>query len=68
MNFDADMVRDETDDALAIGGGQQLAGVADAFAQPIEPQPPVRIQHHLDNGRSSSQVEIDGPTRLRLSW
>lgn len=41
MSFETDMMRDQADDAFAVRGGQQRAGVADAFAEPIEPQPPI---------------------------
>ena len=37
MDLDADMVRDQADDALAVRRGQRHAGVADAFAEPIDP-------------------------------
>jgi hypothetical protein len=50
MNLDADMMRDQADDALAVSGGQRHAGVADALAEPVDPQPSVRVQHHLDHG------------------
>ena len=50
MNLDADMVRNQADDALAIGSAQQLACIADAFAEPIEPKAAVWVQHHFDDG------------------
>ncbi len=50
VNLDADMMRDQADDALAIGSAQQFARVADTFAEPIEPKPAVRVQHHFYDG------------------
>ncbi len=37
MDFDADMVRDQANDALAVGGAQQFAGVAYTHTKPIDP-------------------------------
>ena len=50
VNLDANMVRHQTDDALAIRRAERHAGVGNPFAQPIDPQPAVRVQHHLDHG------------------
>ncbi|SCW33578.1 hypothetical protein SAMN02927924_00011 [Sphingobium faniae] len=50
MDLDADMMRDQANDALAVRGGQRHAGVADPFAEPIDPQAAVRVQHDLDHG------------------
>jgi hypothetical protein len=51
MDFCADMVRDQTDDALAVSGGELYACVGEAIAQPVDPKTSVRIEHDLDNGR-----------------
>ena len=46
----ADMVGDQAHDALAIGGRQDFAGVGQSFGEPVDPDAPVRVQHHLDDG------------------
>ena len=51
MDLRPDMMRDKTDDALAIGGRQHRACVAQPIGQPVNPEPPVRVQHHLDDAR-----------------
>ena len=50
MRLGADMVRDEADDALAIGEGEALPGIREAFRETVDPQPAIGIQHHLDDG------------------
>ena len=45
------IVRDEPHDALAVGGGETLAGFGKARRQPVDPELAVRVQHHLDDGR-----------------
>ncbi len=37
VNLDADVVRDQAHDALAIGGGERFASVGDTFAESVEP-------------------------------
>jgi hypothetical protein len=32
------------------GGSQPFAAIRDAFAEPVDPQPPVGIEHHFDDG------------------
>src|SRR3546814_8140140 len=51
MNFGADMMRDEADDAFAIGGAQPGAAIRDALAEPVDPEAAVRIEHDLDDLR-----------------
>jgi hypothetical protein len=34
-------------------------------AQPVDPEAAVGIEHHLDDGGSSSQVAIGGPSAVR---
>ena len=51
MNLGADMVRNEPHDALAIGGRETLAGIGKAARQPVDPEPAVGVEHHLDDGR-----------------
>jgi hypothetical protein len=43
MHLGADMMGDQSDDALAIGGKEALTRIGQAFRQPIDPQPPVRV-------------------------
>ena len=31
-------------------GDKQLAGVGQAFGQAVDPEPPVGVEHHLDDG------------------
>jgi hypothetical protein len=50
MNLRADMVRDQADDALAIGGRQSLPGIGQPFRETVDPDAPVGVQHHLDDG------------------
>ena len=51
MDLGTDMVRDQTDDALAVSCGELYASVGEALAQPVDPQAAVGIEHHLDNRR-----------------
>src|SRR3546814_15316733 len=45
------MMRDEADDAFAIGGAQPGAAIRDALAEPVDPEAAVRIEHDLDDLR-----------------
>jgi len=47
----ADLVSDEAHDPLAIGGGQGTTGILQPARQPIDPEPAVGVQHHLDDRR-----------------
>ena len=49
MHFGADMMRDETNDALAIGGAQCFTAVLDPLAEAVDPQPTVGIEHDFDD-------------------
>ncbi len=51
MYLDADMMGDEPDDPLGIGGYDPAAGVLQPARQPVDPQPAVGIEHHLDDAR-----------------
>ena len=51
MNLDADMVRDEPHDAFGVGGRDAAPGVLETARQPIDPEPTVGIEHHLDDAR-----------------
>jgi len=61
MHFGAYMVRDETHDALSIGGRQTFVGIGKTTRQPVDPEPAVRIEHHLDD-RGILQPNRDGRT------
>ena len=50
MDLGADMMGDQPDDALAVSGGHYVAGISQAFAEPVDPKPPVWIEHYLDDG------------------
>jgi hypothetical protein len=49
MNLGADMVRDQTHDPLAIGGRHGPSGALHAARQPVDPDPALGIEHHLDD-------------------
>ena len=49
MHFDADMVRDEPDDPLGVGGRNAAAGVFQSAPQPVDPEPAIGVEHHLDD-------------------
>ena len=49
MDLGADMVRDEPDDPFAVGRRQPLARIGKPARQPIDPEPPVGVEHHLDD-------------------
>ena len=50
MGIDADMVSDQTDNALAVGRRQPLARIGQPFTEPIDPELAVRIEHDFDDG------------------
>ena len=49
VNLGADMMRDEPDNPLAVFGREARARVLEPALQPIEPKPPVGIEHDLDD-------------------
>ena len=49
MDLYADMMGDEPDDALGIGWGDPATGVLKPARQPVDPEPAIGIEHHLDN-------------------
>jgi hypothetical protein len=51
VNLSADMVRDKAHDPLAIGGRQCPTAILKAAGEPIDPEPAIGIQHHLDDRR-----------------
>jgi hypothetical protein len=56
MNLGADMMRDQPDDAFAIGGGQHLARIGQPFGEPVDPEPPVGFSITSTTAGSSSQT------------
>ncbi len=49
MYLGADMMRDHANDAFAIGGRKVLACISETFCQTVDPEPPVGVEHHLDD-------------------
>ena len=49
MHLGADMMRDQANDALAIGGRQSFTRIGKTFRQPVDPEPPIGVEHHLDD-------------------
>lgn len=65
MDFGADMVRDEANDALAVGGRQPFTRVGESLRQAVDPEPPIGVEHHLDDRGSSRNWAIAGPKAVR---
>ena len=59
MDLGADMVRDEADDPLTVGWRQQLTGIRKPFGETVDPEPPIGVEHHLDD-RGVVQKPGDG--------
>jgi hypothetical protein len=49
MNLDANMVRDEAHDAFGVRRGDAAFGILQSTRQPIDPEPTIWIEHHLDD-------------------
>ena len=49
MHLGPDVVRDQPDDALAIGGRKALIGCGKASRQAVDPEPTIRVEHDLDD-------------------
>ena len=47
MNLCADVVGDQTHDALTVGWRQHLSRIGQAVRQPIDPDAAIGIQHHF---------------------
>ena len=43
------MVRDEPDDPFSVSRSNPRAGVLKAARKAVDPEPPIRVQHHLDD-------------------
>ena len=65
MHFCADVVRDETDDALAVGGGKMLARVSKPDADTIHPKAAVGLSMISTTAGSVSKPAIVGPNAVR---
>ena len=63
MHLGPDVMGDEAHDPLAIGGRQRGAGIGEPFGQPVDPEPPVGIEHDLDNHRVFQKPGDGGPER-----
>jgi hypothetical protein len=49
MNLGADVMRHQAHDTLAVGGGQALSRIRQPLGQAVDPEPPVGVEHHLDD-------------------
>lgn len=49
MNLSADMMGDETDDTFAVRCRQPFTRIGKALGETVDPEPPVWIEHHLDD-------------------
>jgi hypothetical protein len=49
VHLGADVMGNETYDALAIAGRQAHSGIDKPARQPIDPEPAVRVEHDLDD-------------------
>jgi len=49
MNLGADMMGDQTDDPLAVRRRQYFTRVGKPFGKPVDPEPPIGVEHHLDD-------------------
>jgi hypothetical protein len=51
MHLDANVMRDEAHDPLSVGGHDPAARILEAARQALDPEPAVRVEHHLDDAR-----------------
>src|SRR3546814_8266433 len=49
MDFGADMMGDEANDTLAVGRREQFTRVGKPSGKPVDPEPPIGVEHHLDD-------------------
>jgi hypothetical protein len=79
MHLGADVMRDQAHNPLAVGGGHHPAAILQSARQAVDPQPAVRIEHHLDDrgvfkeGRDrrtegSAQHARAAREGLRMEW
>lgn len=65
MNLYADMMCDKTHDAFACRCAHRLACVRQTFGKPVDPQTPVRVQHHFNDGWVFQKTCNGGPSAVR---
>src|ERR1700756_114915 len=58
------MMGNQPDDALAVSWRQPLSGILESALEPVDPEPAVWIEHHLDD-RSVLQEGCDSRTESR---
>jgi hypothetical protein len=51
MNLSAYVMGDQSNDAFAVGSGQALVSLRQPSRQPVNPQPSIGIEHHLNDRR-----------------
>jgi hypothetical protein len=51
VNFGADVMGDQSDNAFPVGGGQTLTGIRQAARKPVDPQPTIGVEQHLNDVR-----------------
>jgi hypothetical protein len=65
MDLGVDMVRHQTHDPLAVGGGHRPAAVFQPARQSVDPVPAVWVEHHLDDGGVLEEGRDPGPSAVR---
>ena len=63
VDFHADMMRDQANDAFAVGWRQAFTRVRQAFGEAVGPEAPVRVQHHLDDSGVFQMTDDHPPER-----
>src|SRR3546814_4082177 len=58
MNLGADMMRDQPDDALAIGGRQPFTRVGEPFGKTVDPEPPIGVRSEEHTSELQSLMRI----------
>jgi hypothetical protein len=51
VNLGADVMGDQSNDALPIRSGHALTGIRQAARQPVDPQAAIGVEHHLNDVR-----------------
>jgi hypothetical protein len=49
VNLATYVMSDQSNNAFPIEGGQAFAGINQTARQPVDPQPAVRVEHHLND-------------------
>lgn len=63
MHLGADMVGDQSHNALGVGGRKFFTRIGKPFAQPVDPQTSVGVEHDLDNASVFEPSCDTGPER-----